>query len=134
MENTDKTRKTKVQIFRDTANDDDWHKLIELALSTNPIGVKLPDEYGFSWSAIRSDAVERGFYEPKRRPSPTVIPEIPVFQIADITVEEECISRSVQLYSSISERLNVLCMAKQQYTKKAILNQLLHEALEKYGY
>ena len=57
MENTDKPKNTKPQIFRDTANDEEWKKLVELALSTNPIGTKVPDEYGFSWSAIRSDAV-----------------------------------------------------------------------------
>lgn len=70
MENTDKPKNTKPQIFRDTANDEEWKKLVELALSTNPIGTKVPDEYGFSWSAIRSDAVERGYYEPKRRLAP----------------------------------------------------------------
>ena len=137
MENTDKPKNTKPQIFRDTANDEEWKKLVELALSTNPIGTKVPDEYGFSWSAIRSDAVERGYYEPKRRLAPTSIPDTPVtptFQIEDITDEPECISRSIQLYADISNRLNALCSSKQQYTKKAILNQLLNEALEKYGY
>lgn len=78
MENTDKPKNTKPQIFRDTANDEEWKKLVELALSTNPIGTKVPDEYGFSWSAIRSDAVERGYYEPKRRLAPTSIPDTPV--------------------------------------------------------
>lgn len=134
MENTDKPKNTKPQIFRDTANDEEWKKLVELALSTNPIGARVPDEYGFSWSAIRADAVERGYYEPKRRLAPTSIPDTPIFQIEDITDEPECISRSIQLYADISNRLNALCSSKQQYTKKAILNQLLNEALEKYGY
>lgn len=65
---------------------------------------------------------------------PTSIPDTPIFQIEDITNEPECISRSIQLYADISDRLNALCNSKQQYTKKAILNQLLNEALEKYGY
>lgn len=137
MENTDKPKNTKPQIFRDTANDEEWKKLVELALSTNPIGTKVPDENGFSWSAIRSDAVERGYYKPKRRPSPTSnsdTPITPTFQIEDITDEPECISRSIQIYSEIADRLNALCKTKQQYTKKAILNQLLDEALRKYGF
>lgn len=41
---------------------------------------------------------------------------------------------SNRIYTDISDRLNALCNSKQQYTKKAILNQLLNEALEKYGY
>lgn len=70
---TNKPKNTKPQIFRDTANDEEWKKLVELALSTNPIGTKVPDKYGFSWSAIRTDAVERGYYEPKRCQPPTHI-------------------------------------------------------------
>ena len=111
--------------------------MVACAISDNPIGASLQDTYGFSWSAIRADAVERGYYEPKRRPSPTSNSDTaitPTFQIEDITDEPECISRSIQIYTDISDRLNALCNSKQQYTKKAILNQLLNEALEKYGY
>lgn len=43
MEISNKPRKTKVQIFRDTATDEDWKKLIGLALSTNPIGANIQD-------------------------------------------------------------------------------------------
>lgn len=137
MEINNKPKQTKVQIFRDTATDEQWKDMVACAISDNPIGVSLPETYGFSWSAIRNDAVERGYYEPKRRLAPTSIPDTPVtptFQIEDITDEPECISRSIQLYADISDRLNALCSSKQQYTKKAILNQLLNEALEKYGY
>ena len=129
MEINNKPKRTKVQIFRDTATDEQWKDMVACAISDNPIG--------FSWSVIRADAVERGYYEPKRRPSPTSNSDTaitPTFQIEDITDEPECISRSIQIYTDISDRLNALCNSKQQYTKKAILNQLLNEALEKYGY
>lgn len=138
METNNKPKQTKVQIFRNTANDEDWKKLIEVALSTTPIGTNVMDKYGFSWSSIRNDAIERGYYEPKRRPSSTasepVQDAIPVFRIDDITDEPECISRSIQIYTDISDRLNALCNSKQQYTKKAVLNQLLDEALRKYRF
>lgn len=137
MEISNKPRKTKVQIFRDTATDEDWKKLIGLALSTNPIGANIQDEYDFSWSSIRKDAIEHGYYEPKRRSSSTAsdpVHDTPIFRIDDITDEPECISRSIQLYTDISNRLNELCKSKQQYTKKAILNQLLDESLAKYGF
>lgn len=132
---TTKPKNTKVQTFRDTATDGEWNKLIETALSTTPIGTRVQDDFGFSWSAIRNDAISRGYYEPKRRSSSTApdpAHDTPIFHIADITDEPECISRSIQLYTDISDRLNALCSSKQQYTKKAILNQLLDEALEKY--
>lgn len=137
METNTKPKQTKVQIFRDTATDDQWTDMVARATSDNPIGASLQDTYGFSWSAIRADAVERGYYKPKRRPSPTSnsdTPITPTFQIEDITDEPECISRSIQIYSEIADRLNALCKTKQQYTKKAILNQLLDEALRKYGF
>lgn len=137
MEINNKPKRTKVQIFRDTATDEQWKDMVACAISDNPIGASLQDTYGFSWSAIRADAVERGYYEPKRRPSPTSNSDTaitPTFQTEDITDEPECISRSIQIYTDISDRLNALCNSKQQYTKKAILNQLLNEALEKYGY
>ena len=138
METNTKPKQTKVQIFRNTANDEQWKEIVACAISDNPIGASLPDTYGFSWSAIRNDAIERGYYQPKRRPSSTtsnpVQDTIPVFRIDDITEDPECISRSIQIYTDISDRLNALCNSKQQYTKKAILNQLLDEALRKYGF
>lgn len=137
METNSKPKQTKAQIFRDTATDEQWKDMVAHATSDNPIGASLPDTYGFSWSAIRNDAIEHGYYEPKRRPSPTSnsdAPITPTFQIEDITDEPECISRSVQIYADIADRLNALCRSKQQYTKKAVLNQLLDEALKKYGF
>lgn len=138
METNSKPKQTKAQIFRDTATDEQWKDMVAHATSDNPIGASLPDTYGFSWSTIRNDAIERGYYESKRRPSSTasdpVQDTIPVFRIDDITEDPECISRSIQIYTDISDRLNALCKSKQQYTKKAVLNQLLDEALRKYGF
>lgn len=49
---TTKPKNTKVQTFRDTATDGEWNKLIETALSTTPIGTRVQDDFGFSWSAM----------------------------------------------------------------------------------
>lgn len=107
---TTKPKNTKVQTFRDTATDGEWNKLIETALSTTPIGTRVQDDFGFSWSAIRNDAISRGYYEPKRRSSSTApdpAHDTPIFHIADITDERDIPQRSTHsLFDSFNAAMN----------------------------
>jgi hypothetical protein len=101
------------------------------------LSIKLVQEkYGFSWNSISTDAADKGYYQMKKRRSTStgLSADNPVFRIDDITEDRESISRSVQIYTDIIEQLKNLENSKRQYTHKAILNQLLEEALEKYGY
>lgn len=56
------------------------------------------------------------------------------FRVHDSIVEAEVISRSVQINKDLMERLHTLEQSKKKYTKRAVLNQLLSDALDMYGY
>lgn len=133
---TDQKRQTPTQKFRDNATAEEWQALVDLAMSTSPIGKLVQEKYGFSWNSISTDAADKGYYQMKKRRSTSTgsSADNPVFRIDDITEDRENISRSVQIYTDIIEWLKNLENSKQQYTHKAILNQLLDEALKKYGY
>lgn len=133
---SDQKRQTPTQKFRDNATAEEWQDLVDLAMSTSPIGKLVQEKYGFSWNSISTDAADKGYYQMKKRRSTSTgsSADNPVFRIDDITEDRENISRSVQIYTDIIEWLKNLENSKQQYTHKAILNQLLDEALEKYGY
>jgi len=129
-------RNTIVQKFRDTADEEKWKQMVadHNVLSSDDF----KEKYGFSWSSIMSDAADRGYYERKRNYSPTPsqkkVTGAPVFFVADGPANREKVSRSIQLYDDIYKRLKALQDAKSQYTHCSILNQLLDEALKKYGY
>lgn len=133
---SDQKRQTPTQKFRDNATAEEWQDLVDLAMSTSPIGKLVQEKYGFSWNSISTDAADKGYYQMKKRRSTSTgsSADNPVIRIDDITEDRESISRSVQIYTDIIERLKDLENSKRQYTHKAILNQLLDEALEKYGY
>lgn len=134
-------RNTRSQIFRDNATEDEWRDVVKDhdLLSDKDFKAK----HGFSWSSVHRDAVERGYYKPKRlcssrtRPA-TEVSEQPIisnkFIIPDQVCEKQKISRSVQLDTDIYERLKALECDKGQYTHSAILNYLLDVALNIYGY
>ena len=70
MENTDKPKNTKPQIFRDTANDENgksWLSLRSPPIRSAPRFRTNTDSPGVLFVP---DAVERGYYEPKRRLAP----------------------------------------------------------------
>lgn len=128
-------RNTKVQQFRDTATETEWKKLVEQAEATRPIGKDIHKLYEFSWNSIMKDAAERGYYEMRRKASSEARLEIShTFMVDDLSEKTDIISRSVQLDKSIYDRLKTLEATKRQYTHKAILNQLLSDALKLYGY
>jgi hypothetical protein len=138
-------KNTKVQQFRNSATEEEWKELVKNATSTVPVGKDIQKEYKFSWSAIMNDAADRGYYEKRVRSIPpssedsksedTKSEDAHNFIVDDLPEKKEnVISRSVQLDKNIYDRLKVLETAKRQYTHKAILNQLLSDALKLYGY
>ena len=134
---SDQKRQTPTQKFRDNATAEEWQDLVDLAMSTSPIGKLVQEKYGFSWNSISTDAADKGYYKMKKRASTSSnapSAAAPSFGIDDITEDRESVSRSVQIYTDIMERLKNLENSKRQYTHKDILNQLLDEALKKYGY
>jgi hypothetical protein len=131
------SKQTKPEIFRQTATEDDWKKLVEQAEATRPIGKDIQKLYGFSWNSIMKDAADRGHYEMRRKTSSEDArsEDAHTFIVDDLPeAAEDVISRSVQLDKNIYDRLKVLETAKRQYTHRAILNQLLSDALKLYGY
>lgn len=131
-------RNTVTQQFRDTAAEDDWRQMVtdhdELSKE------EFEGKYRFSWASIMPDAVEKGYYERKRKASPAPAPTTfstensAAFFVAPVPAWQKKISRSVQLSEDIYSRLQSLEDANSQYTHASILNQLLDEALRKYGY
>lgn len=95
--------------------------------------------YGFTWSAIVDDAVEKGLYT-KQRSGGQIIAENhmakkpEMFVVKDMPVNVKKVNRSVQLDRDIYDRLKKLEQEKGQYTHSSILNQLLDDALVMYGY
>lgn len=130
-------RNTSVQQFRNTATPESWKQVVEdhENLSKEDFEAK----YRFTWGGIMNDAAERGYYEKKRLYSSTAKPQLKadktdVFIVAAQPADVKKVSRSVQLHADIYERLQILEHDNGQYTHAAILNQLLDDALKKYGY
>ena len=127
---------TKTQRFRDSATEEQWKELV-IDYETLPSD-DFKNKYGFTWSSIYQTAVERGYYQKKKNtttaPSLSANTKAHTFIIDDIPEDIKSISRSVSLYEDVVNRLNKLENSKRQYTKKAILNQLLSDALSYYGY
>lgn len=132
-------RNTVVQRFRETATEEQWKELVKNSLATTPVGSDIPEKYGFSWSAIVNDAIARGYYEKRRNKATLASTDNTIlkrkeFTVHDSIVEAEVISRSVQINKDLMERLHTLEQSKKKYTKRAVLNQLLSDALDMYGY
>lgn len=86
-----------------------------------------------------NDAAERGYYIKKRKyVAPTLeqrnLTNPEMFLVSPQAAGIKKISRSVQLNEDIYSRLQSLEHDNGQYTHASILNQLLDDALKKYGY
>lgn len=131
-------RQTVTQTFRDRATNEDWEKVLEDHKKMSDTDFKA--EYGFTFSAVVDDLAAMGLYTKQVRVKKTVSDQIisengfPLFFVKDVSADIKKISRSVQLDEPIYIRLKKLEDAKGQYTHSAILNQLLDDALSKYGY
>lgn len=113
------------QDFRARAQETDYTKLKAYIDSLPKKTEGFPcDEYGFSYSSAMNLIREKeGGTTSGRRAF--VIGRLPA---------EKFVSRSIALSSGISDRLNKISAEYWQYSKKAIINQLLDEALKNYGY
>lgn len=130
-------RNTVTQQFRDTATEEQWKELV--ADHDTLSDEEFKNKYGFSWSSIMNDAADKGYYEKKRKHhSPTLTQRNPdgseVFFVSAQPADLKKVSRSVQLNEDIYDRLQSLEHDNGQYTHSSILNQLLDDALKKYGY
>lgn len=130
-------RNTVAQQFRETATEEQWRQIVidhdELSDS------HFRDKYNFSWSAVMNDAVERGYYEKKKRYHSVIQSQkkadgTDVFFVTSQSAGVKKVARSVQLREDIYSRLQSLEYDNDQYTHISILNQLLDDALRKYGY
>jgi len=134
----EKVRQTVAQKFREEATDEQWLELVDD--HDNITGDEFKEKYGFTWSAVMNDAVEKGLYIKKKnsgehtdtRPEQEIFKS--EFRVRDIPKGIKKKQRSIELYDDISKRLNDFRNDKCQYTFASILNQLLDEALKKYGY
>lgn len=130
-------RNTVTEQFRRSATEEQWRELVadHDSLSKEDFDAK----YHFSWSSIMNDAAEKGYYEKKRKhSSPTLVRRNPdgseVFFVSAQPADIKKVSRSVQLNEDIYNRLQSIEHDNGQYTHSSILNQLLDDALKKYGY
>ena len=136
MEVIGMARNTVTQQFRDNATDEQWKQLV--LDHENCSDEDFRSKYGFSWNAIMNEAAEKGYYEKKRKYlGPTTAPvssELLSFLVSPQPADIKKISRSVQLNEDIYHRLQTIEHDNGQYTRSSILNQLLDDALKKYGY
>jgi len=110
-------RQTRAQQFRESATEEDWKIAVEdhNMLSSQ----EYKDKYGFTWSAIVYDAVEKGLYT-KQRSGGQIIAENhmakkpEMFVVKDMPVNVKKVNRSVQLERDIYDRLKKLEQEKGQ--------------------
>lgn len=132
-------RKTKAQLFRDSATEEQWLEAVKDHDLLSDRDYK--EKHGFSWSSILAAAAEKGYYQRKREYGPHTVSTCDsishttaYFTIPDQTEELEKVARSLQLDKGIYERLKRLESDKRQYTHSAILNHLLEVALKQFDY
>ena len=143
-------RKTPASEFRATATDDMIREMVGDATGLNG-ATRLNDDdfkkkWGFAPSTNLSFADERGFYHMNHRDTkksssndaPSIPPDANGHKrliISRIGPEpEEKSSQTFQLYPDIKKRLEAVYKIEWQCSHRAIQNQLLSEALDKYGY
>lgn len=121
-----------IQDFRDRATDQDRVDLEAFILAQPKKVEAFPnDTYGFSYSSAANYLREKGYLGGKKEKSEKE--ETPEFIIRG-GERKEFVSRSFSMQKDILDRLDKLSQENWQYSKKAILNKLLDEALAKYGY
>lgn len=131
-------RNLKIERFRQNATQEEW--LEAVSDSGNLDNKDFRSKYGFTWSAIRKDAANRGYYQMKRNvhgSNQNAIAETYApheFKLSKLSSKPDIKARSVQLYSDTYSRLQQLENDYWQFTHTSILNQILDDGLKKYGY
>lgn len=109
----EKVRQTVAQIFRDTATDEQWKEMVsEHDLLSND---EFKDKYGFTWSAVMKDAVDKGLYTKKKNVGGQASKNEAGdnrcrrdFIVDDIPKGIKKKQRSIELYEDIATRLNFI--------------------------
>ena len=123
--------------FRANATEDEWKQLAtdQEAMSADDF----TEKYGFTFSSVRKELVEKGLYELKRNttPKPQTVEE--ELTEADIIVPRfftkgESKNTSVNLRRDILAALDKAYAANSLYDKRHVINALLMEALTNHGY
>ena len=124
---------TSADDFRTHHTDTDLDRLEEIIATAERKTEAFPNtEFDFSYSTAIKLLKEAG----RRQDAPTVTQEPkPQLTISrSIGKEGKWIQRSFTLRADLIERLKAACDEYWMYTQKAILAQLLDEALAKYGF
>jgi len=129
--------------FRESATDEDWHTLVSDHDTLSKEAFE--EKYHFAWNSIMPVAADKGFYTKKRNRSSPALSSKPsgvpnatnkpeMLFVSPQPADTKKIARSVQLNEDIYKRLQDIEHDNGQYTHSSILNQLLDDALKKYGY
>lgn len=120
-----------IQEFRDKATETDLQELADYLQSQGKKTEALPNEvYNFSYTSASTYLRQQG-YQVGRKSGNDGEPEEFIIHTAG---PKNFVSKSVVLQTDIVTRLNRLAADNWQYSKKAIINKLLDDALQKYGY
>ncbi|MDY4968679.1 MAG: hypothetical protein SO101_00225 [Lachnospiraceae bacterium] len=120
-----------IQDFREKATEKDL-KDLENYIKEQPKRTEaFPNEiYNFSYSSAANCLKERGYLGGKKQELNTDPPEF----IIRGGEKKEFTTRSFAVQQDILNRIDKLAENNWQYSKKAIINKLLDDALNKYGY
>lgn len=122
-----------IQDFRSRATEDDMKALEAFIIAQPKKAEAFPNEtYGFSYSSASQYLRDQGYLGGRRETSPQE-KEIPEFIIRS-GEKKDFTNRSFSIQTDILARIDKLADDNWQYSKKAVINKLLDEALAKYGY
>ena len=121
-----------IKDFRANATEEDMKEL-EAFIETQPKKSEaFPNEkYGFSYSSAATELRKHGYLGGFKESG--TAKETEEFIIRPGT-KTEFTSRSFSISTDILTRIDKLANENWQYSKKAIVNKLLDDALKKYGY
>lgn len=117
-----------IQDFRNRATKADLIELESFINNQQKKAEAFPnDKYNFSYTSASSYLREKGYLGGKTKENTDE------FIIKGLK-KTEFTSRTFTIQKDILERINQLADDNWQYSKKAIINKLLDDALKKYGY
>ena len=121
-----------IQDFRSRASEEDMKELEAFITAQPKKAEAFPNEtYNFSYSSASTYLRKQGYLGGEREQASA--DEIPEFIIRS-GEKKEFTSRSFSVQKDILARIDKLADDNWQYSKKAIINKLLDDALKLYGY